>query len=46
MLRAVFKTYASQQLQLLPSSWEKKIDKPHPVRIVDGVIEKLNLTKL
>src|SRR3954471_305137 len=46
MAKAVFKTYARNELQLLPPSWEEKIDKAHPVRVVDKVIEQLDLTKL
>ena len=46
MAKAVFKTYAPNQLQLLPPTWEEKIDKAHPVRVVDKVIEQLDLTKL
>jgi transposase len=46
MAKAVFKTYAPNQLQLLPPSWEEKIDKAHPVRVVDKVIEQLDLTQL
>src|SRR3954469_23732670 len=46
MAKAVFKTYAPNQLQLLPPSWQEKIDKAHPVRVVDKVIEQLDLTQL
>src|SRR3954464_27954 len=46
MAKAVFKTYAPNQLQLLPPSWEEKIDKGHPVRVVDKVIDQVDLTQL
>src|SRR3954453_3559988 len=46
MAKAVFKTYAPNQLQLLPPSWEEKIDKAHPVRVLDKVIDQVDLTKL
>jgi transposase len=46
MSKAVFKTYAPNQLQLLPPTWEEKIDKAHPVRVVDKVIDEVDLTKL
>ena len=46
MTKAVFNAYAPNQLQLLPPTWEEKIDKAHPVRVVDKVIEQVDLTKL
>jgi transposase len=46
MVKAVFKTYTPGQLQLLPPSWDEKIDKAHPVRIVNSVIDKLDLSDL
>ncbi len=46
MTSAKFKTYSRDQLQLLPQSWEEKIQASHPVRIVDQVVETINLSKL
>ena len=46
MTQAKFKTYTRDQLQLIPQSWEEKIKEGHPVRIVDQVVDKLNLTRL
>ena len=46
MTQAKFKTYTRDQLQLIPQSWEEKIPNGHPVRIVDTVIDKLNLSEL
>src|SRR3954468_7267964 len=46
MTRAKFKTYTRDQLQLLAQSWDEKIKQGHPVRIVDQVVEHLNLSEL
>jgi transposase len=46
MSKAVFKTYAPNQLQLLPPSWDEKIPLNHPVRVVSSVIDSLDLSKL
>lgn len=46
MTQPKFKTYTRQQLQLIPQSWDEKIPQGHPVRIVDSVIDRLDLTKL
>jgi transposase len=46
MTQAKFKTYTRNQLQLIPQSWEEKIPQGHPVRIVDSVIDQLNLAEL
>ena len=46
MTSAKFKTYSRDQLQLIPQSWEEKINHGHPVRIVDQVVETINLSKL
>lgn len=46
MTQPKFKTYTRLQLQIIPQSWEEKIPEGHPVRIVDSVIDKLNLSKL
>lgn len=41
-----FKTYNQQQNWLFPPSIEEMIPDDHPVRIVNGVIEKINLQNL
>jgi transposase len=46
MTQPKFKTYTRQQLQLIPQSWDEKIPEGHPVRVVDGVIDQLDLTRL
>jgi transposase len=46
MTQAIFKTYSRQQIPLLPATYEEKIAVNHPVRVVDGVIEKIDLRKL
>jgi transposase len=46
MTQPKFKTYTRQQLQLIPQSWDEKIPQGHPVRIVDSVIDKLDLSRL
>jgi transposase len=46
MTQPKFKTYTRQQLQLIPQSWDEKITQGHPVRIVDSVIDKLDLSRL
>lgn len=46
MMKAVFKTYTPNQMQLLPPSWEEKIPVQHPVRIINSVIDSLDLSKL
>ena len=42
----VFKIYAQNQAMLLPPSLDELIAKGHPVRIVDEVIDKIDLTPL
>ncbi len=46
MKQATFKTYSRQQIPLLPATYEDKIAADHPVRIVDAVIEQLDLKEL
>lgn len=46
MTQAKFKTYTRDQLQLIPQSWEEKIRQGHPVRIVDQVVDQLDLARL
>src|SRR5678810_1126087 len=44
--KVVFKTYSPAQGMLLPPSLEELIAKNHPVRVVNEVIESLNLELL
>lgn len=46
MSSPVFKAYQQNQMFLLPPSIEEMIEKNHPVRIVDDVIEKINIEPL
>jgi len=46
MTQATFKTYSRQQIPLLPSTYEDKIPVNHPVRVVDAVVEKIDLRRL
>jgi transposase len=46
MTQATFKTYSRQQIPLLPSTYEDKIATSHPVRVVDAVVEKIDLRRL
>lgn len=46
MSKAVFKTYTPTQPYLIPPSWEEKINQEHPVRIVNNIIDSIDLTKL
>ena len=46
MTQAKFKTYSRQQIPLLPATYEDKIAANHPVRVVDDVVEKIDLRKL
>jgi len=46
MTQAKFKTYTREQLLLIPQSWDGKIKQGHPVRVVDQVVDTLNLTRL
>jgi transposase len=46
MTQPKFKTYTRQQLQLIPARWDEKIPEAHPVRIVDSVVDKLDLSSL
>jgi len=46
MTQATFKTYTRQQIPLLPATYEDKIPVNHPVRVVDAVVEKIDLRKL
>lgn len=44
--KVVFKNYTPNQLMLLPPSLDEKIIETHPVRIVSGVIDKINISPL
>jgi transposase len=44
--RVVFKTYTPNQISLLPPSLDELIDLNHPVRVVNSVIDKLELIHL
>lgn len=44
--KVVFKDYTPNQVMLLPPSLEDLIDKNHPVRLVNQVIEKINIDPL
>ena len=42
----VFKTYDQDQLSLLPPSYDDLVPKNHPVRIVNTIIDHLDIDKL
>jgi transposase len=44
--KVVFKNYTPDQMMLLPPSLEELIEKNHPVRIVNKIIEQIDLTVL
>ena len=44
--KVVFKTYTPNQMMLLPPSLDEKISEHHPVRVVNRVIEQINITPL
>lgn len=44
--KVVFKTYSPNQISLLPPSLEELIAEHHPVRIVDQVLEQINIDPL
>lgn len=46
MTKAVFKQYNQNQSYLIPPSWDEKIISSHPVRIVNKIIDSLDLKKL
>lgn len=43
---AVFKTYAPNQIMLLPPAVEDFIESNHPVRVVNQIIDKIDLEPL
>jgi transposase len=46
MSRPIFKKYPQHQAVLLPPSLDELIDKNHPVRVVDKVMDQINLDAL
>ncbi len=46
MAKPIFKPYEQNQLYLLPPSIEELIEKNHPGRVVNEVIEKINIEPL
>jgi len=44
--RQVFKTYQQHQQYLLPPSLDELIDKNHPVRVVNTVIDRIDISEL
>jgi transposase len=46
MEKRLFKSYTPNQLQLLPPSWDERIEAKHPVRIVNHIIDHLDLKEL
>jgi transposase len=46
MAEQVFKPYNQNQLYLIPPSIEEMIENPHPVRVVNEIIDKINIEPL
>lgn len=44
--RVVFKSYHQQQISLLPPSLEELISEHHPVRVVNEVLNKIDVSKI
>ncbi|MCA6380420.1 MAG: hypothetical protein IM606_06875, partial [Cytophagales bacterium] len=44
--KVVFKNYTPNQVMMLPPSLEELIDKNHPVRIVNQVIDRIDIDAL
>jgi transposase len=44
--KVVFKSYTPNQIKLLPQSLEERIDKNHPVRIVNQVVDRIDIDPL
>ena len=44
--KVVFKTYNQEQLSLLPPSYDDLVPLNHPVRIVNTIIDHLDITAL
>lgn len=43
LVKAIFKHHNQNQLYLIPPTWEEKIPDKHPVRIINRIIDTLNL---
>jgi transposase len=46
MREPVFKVYEQRQGMLLPASYEEMVPENHPVRVVDEVIERIDMSAL
>lgn len=44
--KVVFKTYNQDQLSLLPPSYDDLVPKNHPVRIVNAIVDQLDISRL
>ncbi|WP_251805179.1 transposase, partial [Antarcticibacterium sp. W02-3] len=44
--KVVFKTYSQDQLSLLPPSYDDLVPKNHPVRIVNTIVDRLDISTL
>lgn len=44
--KVVFKTYAQDQLSLLPPSYDDLVPKNHPVRIVNTIVDQIDISVL
>ncbi len=44
--KVVFKTYTPQQISLLPHSYDELIPQEHLVRMLNNVIDKMNIDPL
>ncbi|SFN93264.1 transposase, partial [Salegentibacter flavus] len=44
--KVVFKTYQQDQLSLLPPSYDDLVPKNHPVRIVNTIIDHIDISAL
>lgn len=46
MAKPIFKPYNQNQIYILPPSIEEMIEEKHPVRVVNEIIEKINIKPL
>ena len=44
--KVIFKIYSQDQLSLLPPSYDDLVPKNHPVRIVNTIVDRLNISSL
>lgn len=44
--KVIFKTYTQEQLSLLPPSYDDLVPKNHPVRIVNTIIDQVDISSL